>query len=76
MKEIIKDYLNELKPKYPYLKNFMQLRVSVISGWVKEKPLREVQYLAGHGSIYSTQRYVQASLDELQAQLNLYHPLK
>ena len=76
MKEIIKDYLNELKPQYPYLKNFMQLRVSVISGWVKEKPLREVQYLAGHGSIYSTQRYVQASLEELQMQLNLFHPLK
>jgi integrase/recombinase XerD len=76
MKEAIKDYLNELKPKYPYLKNFMQLRVSVISQWVKEKPLREVQYLAGHGSIQSTQRYVQASLDELQMQLNLFHPLK
>jgi integrase/recombinase XerD len=76
MKEAIKDYLNELKPKYPYLKNFMQLRVSVISQWVKEKPLREVQYLAGHGSIQSTQRYVQASLDELQMQLKLFHPLR
>jgi integrase/recombinase XerD len=76
IKEAFKDYLNELKPRYPYLKNFMQLRVSVISQWVKEKPLREVQYLAGHGSIQSTQRYVQASLDELQMQLKLFHPLR
>jgi hypothetical protein len=40
----------------------------------KKKPLREVQTLQDMAAIQSTQRYVQASLDELQMQLKLFSP--
>jgi integrase/recombinase XerD len=52
-----------------------QIWISVISQWVKEKNIREVQYMAGHTSIYSTQRYIRANLDDLKDELSIYHPL-
>ena len=76
MKDALRELLNELQSKYKFLKSFQQLRNSVIYHWVKEKNLKETQYLAGHASIYSTQRYKQVSLDDLQLQLDLFHPLK
>ena len=76
MKDALRELLNELQRKYPFLKSFTQIRSTVIYFWVKEKNIREAQYLAGHASIHSTQRYKQVSLDDLQLQLDLFHPLK
>jgi len=76
MKDALKELLNELQRKYPFLISFTQIRSTVIYFWVKEKNIRETQYLAGHASIHSTQRYRQVSLDDLQLQLDLFHPLK
>jgi integrase/recombinase XerD len=76
MKDALRELLNELQRKYPFLRSFTQLRSTVIYFWVKEKNIRETQYLAGHASIHSTQRYKQVSLDDLQLQLDLFHPLK
>jgi len=74
--EILRELLRELRSKHDFLKSFIQVRNSVISHWLQEKNIREVQYLAGHGSIKSTQRYAQVNLQELTEQLNKYHPLK
>ena len=76
MKDALKELLNELQRKYPFLISFTQIRTTVIYLWVKEKNIRETQYLAGHGHIHSTQRYKQANMDDLQLQLDLFHPLK
>jgi integrase/recombinase XerD len=76
MKDAIRELLNELQRKYQFLKSFTQIRTTVIYFWVKEKNIREAQYLAGHASVHSTQRYKQVSLDDLQLQLDLFHPLK
>ncbi|MGQ9620387.1 MAG: tyrosine-type recombinase/integrase [Bacteroidales bacterium] len=76
MKDAIRELLNELQRKYPFLKSFTEIRTTVIYFWVKEKNIREAQYLAGHASVHSTQRYKQVSLDDLQLQLDLFHPLK
>ena len=76
MKDALRELLNELQRKYPFLISFTQIRTTVIYFWVKEKNIRETQYLAGHASIHSTQRYKQVSLDDLQLQLDLFHPLK
>jgi integrase/recombinase XerD len=76
MKDSLRELLNVLQKKYPFLKSFTQIRCTVIYYWVKEKNIRETQYLAGHASIHSTQRYKQVSLDDLQLQLDLFHPLK
>jgi len=76
MKDALRELLNELQRKYTFLVSFTQIRTTVIYFWVKEKNIRETQYLAGHASIHSTQRYKQVSLDDLQLQLDLFHPLK
>jgi integrase/recombinase XerD len=76
MKDALRELLNELQRKYPFLISFTQIRSTVIYFWVKEKNIRETQYLAGHANIHSTQRYKQVSLDDLQLQLDLFHPLK
>lgn len=76
LKEATRELLTALRKQHPYFKNFKQVRSSVISLWIKEKNIREVQYMAGHNSIMSTQRYVRANLDELKGQLAMFHPLK
>lgn len=76
MKDALRELLNELQRKYQFLKSFTQIRTTVIYYWVKEKNIREAQYLAGHASVHSTQRYKQVSLDDLQLQLDLFHPLR
>lgn len=76
LKEAVRELLRVLRKQNPFFKDFVQVRSSAISQWIKEKNIREVQYMAGHKSIYSTQRYVRANLDELKEQLRNYHPLK
>ncbi|MCF8255541.1 MAG: tyrosine-type recombinase/integrase [Bacteroidia bacterium] len=76
IKDSMRELLRELRTEHKYLTSFTQIRMSVISQWIKEKNLREVQYMAGHASIYSTQRYVRANLDELKDELSNYHPLQ
>jgi integrase/recombinase XerD len=74
--EALRKLLQDLKRKHPELKTFGQIRSSVVSQWVKEKPIREAQYMAGHGSIISTQYYQDVNLQDLSSSLNEYHPLK
>lgn len=52
-----------------------QIRTSVITGWLKMYNLREVQYMAGHRYVSSTERYLQNDLEGLQEEINQYHPL-
>lgn len=76
MKDSLRELASSLKKKYPELKHYRQIRNSVISEWLKKYPIREVQYMAGHNSITSTERYKQANVQDLQLALNLFHPLK
>jgi integrase/recombinase XerD len=64
--------LRKLNPK---LINAKQIRQSVITQWLKTKPLRTVQYMAGHRYVSSTERYEAHSLEDLYAQLEKLHPL-
>ena len=45
-----------LKRIYPEIKNAGQIRQSVITHWLKTHNLREVQYMAGHRWVSSTDR--------------------
>lgn len=60
----------------PRVKDAGQLRMSVISEWMKEKDLRVVQYMAGHKQVKSTERYQSINLEELEEALNQFHPLR
>ncbi|MDD4673691.1 MAG: hypothetical protein PHI03_12220 [Bacteroidales bacterium] len=53
-----------------------QIRVSVITSWLQHYNLREVQYMAGHKYVSSTERYRTDNLKDLQKELEKYHPLK
>ncbi len=55
--------------------NAESLRKSVIVNWLKDFDIRQVQYMAGHGSISSTERYRAANVGELEEALKLHHPL-
>lgn len=59
----------------PSVKNVKQLRASVITKWLKQYNLREVQYRAGHRYVSSTEKYKQNDLEGLQEEINQYHPL-
>lgn len=74
--ETIKKLLNELRRNNAELTSFHQVRASVIYNWMKEKQIREVQYMAGHNSLNSTQRYQDVNMQDMQASLNEFHPLK
>jgi len=58
------------------IKEAGQIRSSVIINWLRQHNIRQVQYMAGHKHIGSTERYKQEDLQDLQLQLNLFHPLK
>lgn len=57
------------------VKNFDQIRASVITHWVKIYNLRKAQYMAGHRYVSSTEDYKQQVLDELQSDVKKFHPL-
>jgi integrase/recombinase XerD len=53
----------------------MQIRQSTITWWLKTMNLRQVQYMAGHKYVSSTERYQTNYLDNLQSKLEKCHPL-
>lgn len=59
----------------PKLENADQLRASVIVKWLKQYNLREVQYMAGHRYISSTEAYRQSEMEGLSEEVNKFHPL-
>ncbi|ALO13883.1 site-specific tyrosine recombinase XerD [Salinivirga cyanobacteriivorans] len=69
----IKAMINRYEPR---LKNIAQIRASVITNWLQHYNLREVQYMAGHKYVSSTERYRTDNLEGLQKELEKYHPLK
>lgn len=68
----IKDMINRYEPR---LKSLYQIRSSVITNWLNHYNLREVQYMAGHRFVSSTERYRTDNLEDLQKELEKYHPL-
>lgn len=58
------------------IKDSRQLKASVIMNWLKQYNIRQVQYMAGHKSIRSTEQYRNQDLTDLSKQLDLFHPLK
>jgi site-specific recombinase XerD len=67
--------ISQLRKKHPKLKNVEQIRASVIVKWLRQYNLREVQYLAGHRYISSTEAYKQNEMEGLTEKVNEFHPL-
>lgn len=59
----------------PTVVNAKQLRASVITKWLKMYNLREVQYLAGHRYISSTESFLENEMEGLAEEVQQFHPL-
>lgn len=66
--------LSHLRKINSRIKNFEQIRASVITAWLKQYDLRKVQYLAGHQYVSSTEKYKANDIDELQDDIKKFHP--
>jgi integrase/recombinase XerD len=75
LKNSILHMFNALKKINPRVTSPTCIRMSVISHLQKSIPLRQLQYMAGHKHISSTERYRLTNTDELYKQLELFHPL-
>jgi len=67
--------IKTLKQTNNKVTNINQIRASVITNWLKQYNLRQVQYLAGHKYISSTERYLQDDLENLHDIVNNFHPI-
>lgn len=65
--------LRELNKK---VTNAKQVRSSVITHWLKQHHLRQVQYMAGHKYVSSTERYQLSNIDDLKNAVQEHHPMK
>ncbi len=72
--DIIQALLEELKGLNPIIKNAQHIRASVILYWLKQYNKRQVQYMAGHKYIDSTERYAIQETDSLTDLLVKHHP--
>lgn len=74
--DMICKIVQQIKKNHPEIIDSRQIRTSVIMNWLKTNNIRQVQYMAGHKSIRSTEQYRQQDLSDLSKQLELFHPLK
>lgn len=72
---ITQSMLAQLRKINSRIKNFDQIRASVITAWLRQYDLRKVQYLAGHKYVSSTEEYKANNIDELESDITKYHPL-
>jgi len=52
-----------------------QIRTSVITHWLKQYNLRQVQYMAGHRYVSSTEAYLINDLEDLLDDITKFHPI-
>jgi len=67
--------IDKLKRINHKVTNGNQIRASVITNWLKQYNLRQVQVLAGHRYISSTERYLEDDLESLHEIVNNFHPI-
>lgn len=75
LQNAIQKLLQKLKKKHKEIENLQQIRASVITHWLKIYNLREVQYMAGHRYVSSTESYLMNDLEDLREEVDKYHPI-
>ncbi len=74
--DMICKIVEQAKKNHPGIIDSRQIRTSVIMNWLTTNNIRQVQYMAGHKSIRSTEQYRSHDLTDLTKQLELFHPLR
>jgi integrase/recombinase XerD len=72
--DVIQHVTEELRGINPQIKNAGHIRASVILYWLKQYNKRQVQYMAGHKYIDSTEKYAIQQTDTLKDLLTKHHP--
>jgi integrase/recombinase XerD len=67
--------IGQLQQLNPKVISVNQIRSSVITAWLQQHHLRQVQYMAGHRYVSSTQRYQVLNADDWQNELQRHHPM-
>lgn len=75
LQSITSKMLKTLRPLYPKVKSFKQIRQSRIVLWVQQHGIRKAQYMAGHRYVSSTERYNESRKESLKNALKIMHPL-
>lgn len=75
IKSSIHHLFRKLQKQYPDIRDARQIRQSVIIHWLRSHNLRQVQYMAGHRYVSSTERYRRNNIEDLQKEVTRYHPL-
>jgi len=70
----IQKLLKNIKEQHSNIDNLEQIHASVITLWLKQYNLRQVQYKAGHKYISSTESYLSNDIEGLQESINTYFP--
>lgn len=67
--------VKSLKQHNSKIKGIKQIRASVITNWLQQYNLRQVQYMAGHRYVSSTEAYQANNIAELQEEIFKHHPI-
>jgi integrase/recombinase XerD len=67
--------LTQLRKLNPKVINVNQIRSSVMTFWLQRHNLRQVQYMAGHKYVSSTERYRVLNADDWPGELQKHHPM-
>jgi integrase/recombinase XerD len=70
----INKFTQTIKSQTGRIQDLQQIRASVIVKWLNHYNLREVQHMAGHRFVSSTERYKQSDLEDLKEAINKFHP--
>ena len=71
----IQSLMKKLREYNSKITSLKQIRTSVITHWLKIHNLRQVQYMAGHRYVSSTEAYLINDLEDLSEEVNKYHPI-
>ena len=75
LQDVLQKLMQHLHKQNKEVKSLKQLRTSVITHWLKTYNLRQTQYMAGHRYVSSTEAYLINDLEDLQEDINKYHPI-
>lgn len=74
-RSIMQKLLKRLNKQNGKITSAKQIRASVITHWLKLHNLRQVQYMAGHRFVSSTEAYLVNDLDDLSEDVSKFHPI-
>jgi site-specific recombinase XerD len=71
----LQELMGKLHKQNSKVSSAKQIRSNVITNWLKLYNLRQVQYMAGHRYVSSTEDYLANIMDDLQEDITRFHPL-